>query len=143
MIAIGSDHGGFDLKEVVTAHLKEQGIPYKDFGCYDKKSCDYPVYGKAVAEAVAKGECEKGIVICTNRYLHHGQQGEGGALRPVCGYADGTDDTSAQRCECACPGRPYRGSQSGDQHRGYVFEYGVLRGGEALPESRFDRTAVD
>ena len=65
MIAIGSDHGGFDLKEVVTAHLKEQGIPYKDFGCYDKKSCDYPVYGKAVAEAVAKGECEKGIVICT------------------------------------------------------------------------------
>ena len=65
MIAIGSYHGGFDLKEVVTAHLKEQGIPYKDFGCYDKKSCDYPVYGKAVAEAVAKGECEKGIVICT------------------------------------------------------------------------------
>ncbi len=65
MIAIGSDHGGFDLKEVVTAHLKEQGIPYKDFGCYDKKSCDYPVYGKAVAEAVAQGECEKGIVICT------------------------------------------------------------------------------
>ena len=65
MIAIGSDHGGFDLKEVVTAQLKEQGIPYKDFGCYDKKSCDYPVYGKAVAEAVAKGECEKGIVICT------------------------------------------------------------------------------
>ena len=65
MIAIGSDHGGFDLKEVVTAHLKEQGIPYKDFGCYDKKSCDYPVYGKAVAEAVAKGECETGIVICT------------------------------------------------------------------------------
>ena len=65
MIAIGSDHGGFDLKEVVTAHLKEQGIPYKDFGCYDKKSWDYPVDGKAVAEAVAKGECEKGIVICT------------------------------------------------------------------------------
>ena len=65
MIAIGSDHGGFDLKEVVTAHLKEQGIPYKDFGCYDKKSCDYPVYGKAVAEAGAKGEGEKGVVICT------------------------------------------------------------------------------
>lgn len=65
MIAIGSDHGGFDLKEVVTAHLKEKGIAYKDFGCYDKKSCDYPIYGKAVAEAVAKGECEMGIVICT------------------------------------------------------------------------------
>ena len=65
MIAIGSDHGGFDLKEVVIAHLKEQGIECKDLGCYDKNSCDYPIYGRAVAEAVAAGECEKGIVICT------------------------------------------------------------------------------
>ena len=65
MIAIGSDHGGFELKEAVIAHLKERGTTCKDFGCYDKKSCDYPVYGRAVAEAVAKGECEKGIVICT------------------------------------------------------------------------------
>lgn len=65
MIAIGSDHGGFDLKETVTAHLKEQGIEYRDYGCYDKNSCDYPIYGHAVAEAVARGECEKGIVICT------------------------------------------------------------------------------
>ena len=65
MIAIGSDHGGFDLKEVVIAHLKEHGIECKDLGCYDKSSCDYPIYGRAVAEAVAAGECEKGIVICT------------------------------------------------------------------------------
>ena len=65
MIAIGSDHGGFDLKEVIVAHLKEQGIAVKDYGCHDKNSCDYPIYGRAVAEAVAKGECEKGIVICT------------------------------------------------------------------------------
>ena len=64
MIAIGSDHGGFDLKEVVTAHLKEQGIPYKDFGCYDKKSCDYPVYGEKVGRAVAGGEADLGILIC-------------------------------------------------------------------------------
>ena len=65
MIAIGSDHGGYDLKELVKAHLKERGIEYKDYGCNDRSSCDYPVYGRAVAEAVAKGECEKGIVICT------------------------------------------------------------------------------
>ena len=65
MIAIGSDHGGYDLKEAVITHLKEQGIAYKDYGCYDKSSCDYPVFGRAVAEAVATGECEKGIVICT------------------------------------------------------------------------------
>lgn len=65
MIAIGSDHGGFDLKEVIIAHLKERGMEVKDYGCKDKSSCDYPIYGRAVAEAVAKGECEKGIVICT------------------------------------------------------------------------------
>ena len=65
MVAIGSDHGGYDLKEKVIAHLKEQGIECKDYGCADKSSCDYPIYGRAVAEAVAGGECEKGIVICT------------------------------------------------------------------------------
>ena len=65
MIAIGSDHGGFELKEVVTAHLQEKGIAYKEFGCYGKDSCDYPIFGRAVAEAVAAGEYEKGIVICT------------------------------------------------------------------------------
>ena len=65
MIAIGSDHGGYDLKAVIISHLKEQGIECKDYGCADKNSCDYPIYGRAVAEAVAGGECEKGIVICT------------------------------------------------------------------------------
>ncbi len=65
MIGIGSDHGGYDLKEKVIAHLKEQGVKCKDFGCMDKSSCDYPVYGRAVAKAVADGTCEKGIVICT------------------------------------------------------------------------------
>lgn len=65
MIAIGSDHGGYDLKQVVIGYLEEQGIAYKDFGCYDKNSCDYPLFGKAAAEAVASGECEKGIVVCT------------------------------------------------------------------------------
>lgn len=65
MIAIGSDHGGYDLRMTVIKHLEERGIEYKDFGCPDKSSCDYPVYGKKVANAVASGECEKGIVICT------------------------------------------------------------------------------
>ncbi|MDE5801557.1 MAG: ribose 5-phosphate isomerase B [Lachnospiraceae bacterium] len=65
MIAIGSDHGGYDLKQVIINYLKEKEIAYKDFGCYDKNSCDYPVFGRAAAEAVASGECEKGIVVCT------------------------------------------------------------------------------
>jgi len=65
MIALGCDHGGFDLKKVVVEYLEANNYEYKDFGCYDKGSCDYPVYGKAAAEAVAKGECDRGIVICT------------------------------------------------------------------------------
>ncbi|MBR1892520.1 MAG: ribose 5-phosphate isomerase B [Lachnospiraceae bacterium] len=64
-IAIGSDHGGFDLKEKVIAHLKEEGYTVKDMGTYSKDSCDYPDFGHAVAWAVAKNEADKGIVICT------------------------------------------------------------------------------
>ena len=65
MIALGSDHGGFDLKCQIMDYLKEKGIEYKDFGCYDKNSCDYPEFGKAAAEAVASDECDRGIVVCT------------------------------------------------------------------------------
>jgi len=65
MIAIGCDHGGFDLKEIVKYHLEQRGIACKDFGCFSYDSVDYPSYGKEVAHAVANGECEKGIVICT------------------------------------------------------------------------------
>lgn len=65
MIAIGSDHGGYDLKMSVIEHLKERNIEYRDYGCFDKKSVDYPQYAKAVADSVASGESEKGIVVCT------------------------------------------------------------------------------
>lgn len=65
MIAIGSDHGGYDLRVLIMKHLEERGLEYKDFGCPDKSSCDYPEYGRAVAKAVASGECDRGIVICT------------------------------------------------------------------------------
>lgn len=64
MIAIGSDHGGFKLKEKLMEHLSERGLEYKDFGTYSSASCDYPVYAKAVANAVASGECDRGIIIC-------------------------------------------------------------------------------
>ena len=65
MIALGSDHGGYDLKQEIKKYLEGAGYAYRDFGCDDKSSCDYPVYGRAAAEAVADGTCEKGIVICT------------------------------------------------------------------------------
>lgn len=64
MIGIGSDHGGFALKETIKKHLEDRGLEYKDYGTYSNASCDYPVYGRAVAEAVAAGDCDKGILIC-------------------------------------------------------------------------------
>ena len=65
MIAIGSDHGGYALKEHIKAYLTSKGITCLDVGCNSPESCDYPIFGKAVGEAVASGQCEKGIVICT------------------------------------------------------------------------------
>ena len=64
MIAIGSDHGGYELKLEVINHLKERGFEVKDYGCDSTASCDYPEYAQAVAHAVADGECELGILIC-------------------------------------------------------------------------------
>ena len=64
MIAIGYDHGGFELKKEIMKHLQDRNLEYKDFGCYSTDSVDYPEYGKAVANAVAAGECERGILIC-------------------------------------------------------------------------------
>ena len=65
MIAIASDHGGYHLKEHIKAYLAAKGITCQDFGTDSTESCDYPVFGKEAAEAVASGQCEKGIVICT------------------------------------------------------------------------------
>lgn len=64
MIALGCDHGGYELMQEVKAFLTKKGYEYKDFGCYSTDSVDYPQYGRAAAEAVASGECEYGIVIC-------------------------------------------------------------------------------
>lgn len=65
MIAIGSDHGGFELKNIIIEHLQSKGLEVKDFGSYSKESVDYPDYAEKVAVAVAEGKCEKGIVICS------------------------------------------------------------------------------
>lgn len=65
MIAIGSDHGGYNLKNEIKKFLTENGYQVKDYGtCDGSNSVDYPDYGLAVAEAVKNGECEKGIIVC-------------------------------------------------------------------------------
>ena len=65
MIALACDHGAFDLKQAIMKHLEAKGLAYKDFGCYDKTSCDYPDFAGPAAKAVASGECDRGIVVCT------------------------------------------------------------------------------
>ena len=64
-IAIGCDHGALDLKNAVIAHLTKKGFEIKDFGTYSPDSCDYPDFAAPAAKAVASGECDKGIVLCT------------------------------------------------------------------------------
>ena len=64
-IAIGCDHGGYLLKQDILIWLEENDSEFEDYGCYNTESVDYPVYAEKVARAVASGECEKGIVICT------------------------------------------------------------------------------
>jgi len=64
MIAIGSDHAGYAMKQEIIKWLDAHGYEWKDYGTYSTESCDYPVYGEAVARAIAAGECEKGILIC-------------------------------------------------------------------------------
>ena len=64
MLALGCDHGGYPLMKEVIKYLEDNKIEFKNFGTFSEDSVDYPTYGKAVANAVAAGECEKGILIC-------------------------------------------------------------------------------
>ena len=64
-IALGCDHGGYALKCDIIKLLEAKGYAYEDFGCHSLDSCDYPDFGEAAARAVASGDCEYGIVICT------------------------------------------------------------------------------
>jgi ribose 5-phosphate isomerase B len=64
MIALGCDHGGYNLLREIRAFLDERGVKYRDFGAFSEESCDYPDYARAVAESVASGEAELGILVC-------------------------------------------------------------------------------
>lgn len=64
MLAIGSDHGGFILKERIKEFLENEGFDVKDFGTFNSEAVDYPDFAVKVAQAVACGECDKGILCC-------------------------------------------------------------------------------
>jgi len=64
VIAVASDHAGFDKKQVVLKYFEEKGIAYKDFGCFSNESVDYPVYGHGIGDAIDKSEFKIGITFC-------------------------------------------------------------------------------
>ena len=64
MLVLGSDHGGFLLKQEIKKHLEERGIAFSDVGCFDENSVDYPDIAKAACDKIVSGECELGILIC-------------------------------------------------------------------------------
>lgn len=64
MLAIGSDHGGINLKEIIKDYLKTRGVEVKDVGTYDKTSCDYPDIAKTLCDTITSGECAQGILVC-------------------------------------------------------------------------------
>lgn len=64
MIAIGSDHGGYALKQEIIKYLEAEKIDYKDYGCYGEDSCDYPEFANKVGRAVVDNQAQKGILIC-------------------------------------------------------------------------------
>lgn len=63
-IVLGCDHGGFNLKNIILDHLTKIGIEFDDLGCYSTESCDYPIYGKKVAESIKAGKYDFGIIVC-------------------------------------------------------------------------------
>ena len=64
MIALGCDHGGYELKQEIIKYLEAHGLEYKDYGTYSTESCDYSDYAQAVAKAILSKECDRGILIC-------------------------------------------------------------------------------
>ena len=121
-IALGSDHGGYDLKQEVIKYLDEHGIEWKDYGCDSKESCDYPAFGRAAAEAVASGECDKGIVICTTGI---GISIVANKVRGIrCALCADTVSRSEEHC----------GAEPGARHCGDISFHSVFRGREACAQ---------
>lgn len=64
-ISLACDHGGLELKNAIKEHLEARGFATQDFGTFSTASCDYPDYARPAAQAVASGECDRGILVCT------------------------------------------------------------------------------
>lgn len=127
MIALGSDHGGLALKRHVMEYLDARGLEYQDFGCYTAESCDYPDFGRAAAEAVASGACDRGIVICTTGIgISISANKVKGIRCALCSEPlSARDDPAAQRRQHAGHGRRTHREQYGRLHCGRLPQHPV------------------
>ena len=126
MIALGCDHGGYELMQEVIKHLEERGLEYKNFGCYSTESVDYPIYGQAAAKAVASGECDKGIIICGTgigiSISANKIKGIRAALCHDCFSAQATREHND-----ACYGSKSHRTGTGSQDSGYIPRHTIFK----------------
>ena len=100
-IFIGSDHGGYELKQKIIEHLSSQGYEIEDVGCDNKESCDHPVYAKAVAEKIVSIDDAMGILLC----------GSGLGMSIAANKVKGAVCILANSTELAKLGREHNGAQ--------------------------------
>ena len=120
MIALGCDHGGYELMQEVKKHLTKRGFEYKDCGCYGLEAVDYPEYGRAAAEAVVSGECEKGILIC----------GTGIGISMAANKVNGA--------RAACCSEPYSAKLSRQHNNSNILCFGARVVGDELAKMMVD-----
>ncbi len=119
-IGIGNDHAALDMKLHIKKYLEDKGYTVKDYGTYTSERCDYPIYGKKVADAVASGECDYGVLIC----------GTG------IGISIAANKVKGIRC-CACS-EPYSARLTRQHNNANIIAFGARVVGTATAEMIVD-----
>ena len=134
MIALGCDHGGYELMQEVKAYLDKQGLEYQDFGCYSNEAVDYPVYARKVGHAIQNGTCDKGILICGTgigiSITANKMEGIRAALR--------RGNPPAQRCQRTGDGRTRCRPWPCNQNRRNLPEHSIFRRRASRTPDSFD-----
>ena len=127
MLAIGSDHGGYALKEEIKKYLDSKQIAYEDFGTLTGESCDYPDIANAACQAIVSGRCDRGILICGTGIGISMAANKVKGIRAACcsDYFSAKYTRLAQRRQCAVHGRTGGGPRPGHRTGGGVPPYGI------------------
>ena len=127
MIALGCDHGGYELKQEIIKYLEEHNLEYTDFGCDSLESTDYPIYAKRVAIAVQSGDCDLSLI--------HIQRDPRSAVFRL---LQRRGNKTSQQCKYPCNGWKSCRTWTCSQDRRYVPEYSVLRRRAPYPQDQDD-----